>query len=206
MLNLIKIIVLPLCFFIFSKNTHAQTFEAGLIGGINLSQLNGDNLAGFNQIGLNVGGRVAVQTSERWRWNVDILFSQKGSNKGKDDPQSAPFDSYRLNYVEVPIMISFLDWLDQEDEREYYKLHFTAGFSVGQMVDFKVIDVLGQDVSDLQEFNKISVDLIVGTTYFINPNIGINAQYSFAALDVRKEKQAQSLAGRTLTFRTIYMF
>ena len=74
------------------------------------------------------------------------------------------------------------------------------------MVDFKVIDVLGQDVSDLQEFNKISVDLIVGATYFINPNIGINAQYSFAALDVRKEKQAQSLAGRTLTFRTIYMF
>jgi len=206
MLNLIKIIALTFCVFIFSKNTHAQTFEAGLIGGINLSQLNGDNLAGFNQIGLNVGGRVAVQTSERWKWNIDILFSQKGSNKGKDDPRSAPFDSYRLNYAEVPIMISFLDWLDEDDEDIYYRLHFTAGVSVGQLVNFKVVDFVGQDVSDLQSFNKTSIDLIAGATYFINPHIGINAQYSYAALDVRKEKQAQSLAGRTLTFRAIYMF
>jgi len=206
MLNFIKIITLTFCVFIFSKNTHAQTFEAGLIGGMNLSQLHGDGLAGFNQIGLNVGGRIAVQTSDRWKWNIDILFSQKGSNKGKDDPRSIPFDSYRLNYAEVPIMISFLDWLGEADEEEYYRLHFTAGLSVGRLVDFKVVDFLGQDISDLQDFNQTSLDLIIGATYFINPHIGINAQYSYAALDVRKEKQAQSLAGRTLTFRAIYMF
>ena len=163
-------------------------------------------MAGFNQIGLNVGGRVAVQTSDRWKWNIDILFSQKGSNKGKDDPRSIPFDSYRLNYAEVPIMISYLDWLDEADEKEFYKLNFTAGVSVGQLVNFKVIDALGQDVSDLQNFNKTSIDLIVGATYFINQHIGINAQYSYALLDVRKEKEAQSLSGRTLTFRAIYMF
>jgi len=206
MLNFIKIIALTFCVFIFSKNIHAQTFEAGLIGGVNLSQLNGDNLAGFNQIGLNVGGRVAVQTSDRWKWNIDILFSQKGSNKGKDDPRSAPIDKYRLNYAEVPIMISFLDWLDEVDGKEYYRLHFTAGLSIGRLVDFKVIDALGQDLTDSQNFNKTSLDLIVGATYFINEHIGINAQYSYAALDVRKDKQAQSLAGRTLTFRGIYMF
>ncbi len=206
MLNLIKIIALLFCVFIFSNNTQAQTFEAGLIGGVNLSQLHGDGLAGFNQIGLNVGGRVAVQTSDRWKWNIDILFSQKGSNKGKDDPLSIPFDKYRLNYAEVPIMVSFLDWLDEADGTEYYKLHFTAGVSVGQLVGFKVIDSFGQDVTDLQDFNNTAVDLIVGATYFINTHIGINAQYSYAALDVRKEKEEQSLAGRTLTFRAIYMF
>ncbi len=206
MLNFIKIISLIFCAFIFSKNAHSQTFEAGLIGGVNLSQLHGDGLAGFNQIGLNVGGRVAVQTSDRWKWNIDILFSQKGSTKGKDDPLSIPFDKYRLNYAEVPIMVSFLDWLDETDENEYYKLHFTAGVSVGQLVNFKVIDALGQDVTELQNFNETAIDLILGATYFINQNIGINAQYSYALLDVRKEKEAQSLSGRTLTFRTIYMF
>ena len=128
MLNFIKIIALSFCVFIFSKNTHAQTFEAGLIGGVNLSQLHGDGLAGFNQIGLNVGGRVAVQTSNRWMWNIDILFSQKGSNKGKDDLRSIPFDSYRLNYAEVPIMISFLDWLDESEDDVFYKLHFILYF------------------------------------------------------------------------------
>lgn len=206
MLNFIKIIALTFCVFIFSKNTHAQTFEAGLIGGMNLSQLHGDGLAGFNQIGLNVGGRIAIQTSDRWKWNIDILFSQKGSNKGKDDLRSIPIDSYRLNYAEVPIMVSFLDWLDVANEKEFYKLHFTAGVAVGRLVEFKVIDALGTDVTDSQKFNRFSLDLIVGATYFINEHIGINAQYAFATLDVRKEKEEQSLAGRTLTFRAIYMF
>lgn len=205
MLNFIKIIALTFCVFIFSKNTHAQTFKAGLIGGVNLSQLHGDGLAGFNQIGLNVGGRIAVQTSDRWLWNIDILFSQKGSNKSADDPNSF-FDSYRLNYAEVPIMISFLDWAVEKDNGLFYKLHFTGGVAIGRLVDFKVIDALGTDVTDLQNFNRFSVDLIAGATYFINPHIGINAQYSYALLDVRKEKEAQSLAGRTLTFRAIYMF
>ena len=62
------------------------------------------------------------------------------------------------------------------------------------------------DITDQQDFNKTSLDLIVGATYFINQHIGINAQYSYAALDVNKDKNAGSLAGRTLTFRAIYMF
>jgi hypothetical protein len=206
MLNFIKIITLTFCVFIFSKNAHAQTFEAGLIGGINLSQLHGDGLAGFNQIGLNVGGRIAVQTSERWKWNIDLLFSQKGSSKGKDDLRSAPIDDYRLSYAEIPIMISFLDWADDSEDGSFYKLHFTGGIAIGSLVNFEVIDALGTDVTDLQNFNRFSLDLIVGATYFINEHIGINAQYAFAVLDVRKEKEKQSLAGRTLTFRTIYMF
>ena len=205
MLKFIKIIALTFCVLIFSENTYAQTFEAGLIGGVNLSQLHGDGLAGFNQIGLNVGGRIAVQTSERWKWNIDILFSQKGSNKSADDPNSF-FDSYRLNYAEVPIMISFLDWADDSEDGNFYKLHFTGGIAVGRLVNFKVVDALGTDVTDFQNFNRFSIDLIAGATYFINQHVGINAQYSFATLDVRKEKEAQSLAGRTLTFRAIYMF
>lgn len=205
MLKILKIFLLAISIFIVSNHTQAQTFEAGLIGGINLSQLHGDGLAGFNQIGLNVGGRVAIQTSERWKWNIDLLFSQKGSNKSADDPSNF-FDSYRLNYAEVPIMVSFLDWLDATGDGDFYKLHFTGGVAIGRLVDFKVIDALGTDVTDLQNFNRFSVDLIAGATYFINPHIGINAQYSFATLDVRKEKEEQSLAGRTLTFRAIYMF
>lgn len=205
MVNFIKIITLTFCAFIFSKNTHAQTFEAGLIGGVNLSQLHGDGLAGFNQIGLNVGGRVAIQTSDRWMWNLDILFSQKGSNKSKDDPFLG-VDSYRLNYAEVPIMVSFLDWVDSSEDGDFYKLHFTAGLSFCRLVDFTVIDNQGIDISDNQKFNRNAIDLIAGATYFINQHIGINAQYSFALLDVRKEKKDQSLSGRTLTFRAIYMF
>lgn len=204
MLNYLKLIVLLGLVFIFSKNTKAQTFEAGLIAGVNLSQLHGDGLAGFNQIGLNVGGRVAITPSERWMWNLDLLFSQKGSNRGANDPRSIPFESFRLNYAEVPFMVSYLDWLDGSEE--FYKLHFTAGASFGRLVEFKVKDIDDIDISDSQDFRRNNVDLIIGATFYINEKIGINGQYSYAIFNVRKDKNAQSLAGRTLSFRGIYMF
>lgn len=205
MLKLFRIFLLSTLVFIFSKDTQAQTFEAGLIGGVNLSQLNGDLLVGFNRIGFNVGGRVAITPVERWKWNIDILFSQKGSRRSNDDPAFVQFEGFRLNYAEVPIMVSYLDWLN-EDGDYFYKLHFTAGVSWARLVDFKVVDINGTDISDLQNFSKNALDLIAGATFYINPNIGINGQFSLAVLDVEKDKDAQSLQGRTLTFRVIYMF
>lgn len=206
MLKKLKIIILCCSVFIFSKTIHAQTFEAGIIAGVNLSQLHGDGLAGFNQIGMNLGGRVAITPAERWKWNIDILFSQKGSHKGADDRVAIPFDRFRLNYVEVPIMISYMDWISESGDAEYYKLHFTAGLSFCRLVDFEVTDNTGRDISDTQDFNKNAIDLIVGATYFLNEHIGINGQFSYAILNVRKDRNEQSLQGRTLTFRGIYMF
>ncbi len=204
MLKYIRIIGLCSLFFIFSNNTQAQTFQAGLIGGINLSQLHGDGLAGFNQIGINAGGRVSITPVDKWMWSLDLLFSQKGSNKGADDPLSIPFESFRLNYTEVPIMVHYLDWISEDGD--YYKLHFDGGASWGRLLDFTVIDSDGIDISESQDFNKNMFDLMIGATFYINKNIGINGQYSYTINNVRNDKNAQSLAGRTLTFRAIYLF
>lgn len=206
MLKYLRIILLCAVCFIFSKNIYAQTFEAGLIAGMNLSQLHGDGLAGFNQIGLNFGGRVAVTPVEKWKWSLDFLYSQKGSNKGSDDPASIPFDSFRLNYTEVNFMVHFLDWREEDTEDEFYKLHFDFGVAWGRLLDFKVKDIFGTDISESQDFNKNMLDIILGATFYINNNIGVNGQYSYTVNNVRKDKEEQSLAGRTLTFRILYMF
>ena len=101
-------------------------------------------------------------------------------------------------------MVSYLDWLD--DSAEFYKLHFTGGISLGRLVTFNVKDIDDIDITDQQDFTKNNMDLIVGATFYINKNIGINGQYSYTVFNVRKDKNAQSLAGRTLSFRCVYMF
>ncbi|MEM6965342.1 MAG: outer membrane beta-barrel protein [Bacteroidota bacterium] len=202
----LKIGTLIFSIFIFSKNAQAQTFKAGLLAGFNLSQLHGDDLAGFNQIGFNAGGRVAVTPNERWMWTLDLTFSQKGSNKSTNDPLSAPFENFRLNYTEVPLMVHYLDWLDEDGDTPFYKLHFHGGFAWGRLLDFTVRDIDGIDVSDSQDFNRNMFDLIAGATFWINPKIGVNGQYAFTVNNVRNDSNEQSLAGRTLTFRGIYMF
>ena len=206
MLNKIRFFGLLALIFFFSNNTQAQTFQAGLLGGINLSQLHGDGLAGFNQIGINAGGRVAVIPNERWMWSMDLVFSQKGSNKSNDDNPSIEFQSFRLNYTEVPIMVSFLDWLEEDAEEEYYKLHFHGGVAWGRLLDFTVKDINDLDISDSQDFNRNMFDLILGATFFINKKFGITGQYAYTINNVRKDKSEQSLQGRTLTFRGVYMF
>ena len=206
MLKYLRILMLSGLVFIFSKNTNAQTFEAGILAGVNLSQLHGDGLAGFNQIGLNAGGRVAITPSERWKWSLDLVFSQKGSNKSADDNPSIEFESFRLNYTEVPIMVHFMDWLEEDADEEFYKLHFHAGVAWGRLLDFKVINVQGEDISDSQNFNRNMIDLLFGATFFINSKFGITGQYSVTINNVRKDQTEQSLQGRTLTFRGIYLF
>jgi len=205
MLKYLRIILLCGVCFILSKNINAQTFEAGVIAGINLSQLHGDALAGFNQIGLNFGGRVAVTPVEKWKWSLDFLYSQKGSNKGSDDPITIPIKSFRMNYTEVNFMVHFLDWL-QETENEYYKLHFDFGVAWGRLLNFKVKDDFGTDISSTEDLSKNMFDIIAGATFYINNNVGINGQYAYTVNNVRKDKNEQSLAGRTLTFRVFYMF
>jgi len=206
MVKKIRFLVLGVLIFIFSNKITAQTFQAGLIGGINLSQLHGDGLAGFNQIGINVGGRVAITPRERWMYSLDLAFSQKGSNKSTDDSPAIEFQSFRLNYTEAALMASFLDWLEEDSSDEFYKLHFHGGVAWGRLLGFKVEDIFGQDISDNEDFNKNMVDLLLGATFFINKNFGINGQYSYTVNNVRKNKDMGALQGRTLTFRALYMF
>jgi len=206
MLKKFRILVIGVLVFIFSKNINAQTFEAGLLGGINLSQLHGDGLAGFNQIGINAGGRVAVIPNERWMWSMDLIFSQKGSNKSTDDNPSIEFQSFRLNYTEAALMTSYLDWLEVDSENEFYKLHFHGGLAWGRLLNFKVVDIDDIDISDTEDFSKNMFDLLLGATFYINKNFGINGQFAYTINNVRKDKNEQSLQGRTLTFRAVYMF
>ena len=195
------IIISILLLTLSSKNLKAQTFEGGLVFGFNLSQLDGDDLAGWNRIGINAGGRVAITPYEKWKFNVDILFSQKGSNSAVG--QFSAYDKVRLNYVEIPIQINFMDWLDEDG---YYKLHFLAGFSYSQLVGFQVIRSDGTDTTDLEDYKNWNANFQIGATYFLSEKFGINGLYSLGLLSVDNDPNAGFFRDKALTFRGIYMF
>ncbi|MGA1545122.1 MAG: hypothetical protein ACO388_09895 [Saprospiraceae bacterium] len=103
------------CWFLFfslflSTLATSQRFTAAAFAGINFSQIDGDQLAGYHQIGANAGLRVYTYLTDRWELVTGMGFSQLGSNKSVNDPQSAALDQVRLNYVEVPALVSFNEW------------------------------------------------------------------------------------------------
>ena len=87
------------------------TFKAGVIGGVNLAQLDGDILAGYNKLGLHAGVTVGVQVSDLFRTNLEILYVQKGSRSSKDEQGIAggALTRYSFDYVEVPLMLNYVD-------------------------------------------------------------------------------------------------
>lgn len=103
--------VLLLCMlFLLPLITQAQLFKGGLVGGVSFAQIEGDDVAGYNKIGLNAGVMVAVDLNENLEISMEILYAQKGSASGFAGRQNF-IDDFKIkhDYVEVPIVLNFKD-------------------------------------------------------------------------------------------------
>ncbi len=176
-----------------------QTFEAGLVLGVNASQVNGDFLAGYDKLGLHTGLKVRVSTWEHIEWSVELLLSQRGS---RPDIFTEDSRKIHLNYVEIPILIGFKDW--QKDD--FYKIRFEGGFSYGRLVSHKVSF---QGVEEqIDEFNNNDLSFVIGAALFTSEKLGFSFRYTHSVTPLLNNKNSIEFArlrGFFLTFRSIYM-
>jgi len=130
------LLFIVLLFFALGLNAQEipeQRFEAGLIAGFNMSQLDGDDLIGFHKIGINTGGRVSARLSKRLRLNMEMLFSQQGSSYATTDNPSAPIDkgNFKSGYAlvedkKIAVINKFFD----TEARINSLLEILSGFEV----------------------------------------------------------------------------
>ena len=179
-----------------TSSLHAQRFNASVVAGMNLSQLDGDDLVGFSKVGVNAGVKVNTVLTERWQLSLEMLYAQQGSARNNNDRLSAAVDKIALNFVEVPLMINFLEW----------KFHVSAGISYARLINYTVTDNTGEDVTDLQSYNPNIYSMIFGATYFFNDHLGLNISWSKYLNDLQAEEGANRLIGRTIAFRMVYAF
>ena len=152
-----------------SVESHAQTFKAGLIAGLNASQINGDNVGGYSNPGIRAGIRVSTVLKDRLRVDTDMLFSQRGSR-----PSSTEFRAtgqnwkFRMDYVEVPVTLRFSDWY--VDDGDYYKVYAKAGLTYGRF--FRSVNSIDSPFRTLDEYirpNDLAVT--VGLGLYANKNV-----------------------------------
>ncbi len=90
-----------ICLFSF---TYGQGLNVDAIVGFNASQLDGDQMAGFNKLGLLMGGAAGVDLRDDFAVQLRVLFSQKGSRFTEKDPVDF---NYRLNYLDFPLIFNY---------------------------------------------------------------------------------------------------
>lgn len=105
--------------FTFSISGYSQRFLGALSAGINLTQVDGDEVYGFKKVGFNGGPSIIVPFGKDGKWSVtmEILFSMNGSSQKSADTvipdltQPASYNGYKLNlnYIQIPLLVHFTD-------------------------------------------------------------------------------------------------
>lgn len=183
-----------------------QRFKAGINLGVTAAQINGDDSANFNKLGLTAGLRAVTLLGPKSDLLIEILYSQRGSRTELLNNTGIPQRIINLHYIEVPVIYNIKDWYQEEED--YHKMHFFGGVSYGRLFssDF--------ENSPLEQaapfFRENDFSWLVGASFHLNSHVGFYARYTRSInllfKNTANNPNANSLLGFFLTFGGTYVF
>jgi hypothetical protein len=208
-----------------SPSLSAQRFKGAVMGGMNISQVDGDEVYGYHRVGGHIG-LAAILPIKKWDITLETVFNQKGAFEKKQyenwvynyDTNSMLIDStlytgaynLRLNYVEVPLMVHYTD-------RDRYTVGI--GFSYGRLVNFSEVEHGGNipPYSDTVGFKKNDYCFLADLQFRVWKQLKFNIRFSYSMVPIRertyydviyhlKEPWIRKQYNNMLTFRLVYVF
>ncbi len=173
-----------------------EIFEAGLLIGMNFSQLDGDFFTGFDKLGWYGGARGIINFTQRSSLNIEMLYSQKGSKI----PHGVRLESnievrdrlISLNYIDVPLL--FKTKLTTNPRSAFLE----TGPVLSRLLKSAVEErerarIPGTSYKEIeQEFKTLDVSWMIGIG--INPvehiDLSLRYSYSFSKLYLNEDYEA----------------
>ncbi len=160
----------------------SERFNAGVIIGLNTSQIDGDYFTGYDKNGLTGGLKGIVRLTPRLDFNMEFLYSKKGSSifagnfRGNQPLKDQTID---LTYVDVPFL---LKWMLENKESSW---HAEGGLVYSRLVNSGVEEVINDPdrqfsyQSILSEFEKDDLSWIAGLGYTHKSGVSIHGRFGF---------------------------
>lgn len=168
---------------LFAGSLQAQRIHAYVTSGVTLSQIEGDELKGYRQIGnvSGVGALMALDNNYRWGMSVEALFSQRGAYNKTDKPYIGRIP---LNYVDIPVMLHYQD--------PYGGMLFGLGLCYGRLVqqphnkfEFNPNAFL-PDTSDMT-FLKSDLCVVADFRFTVWKGLQFNLRWQYSIIPVKKD-------------------
>tara|TARA_B100001059_G_scaffold167885_1_gene167664 strand:- start:22600 stop:23166 length:567 start_codon:yes stop_codon:yes gene_type:complete len=177
--------------------SYAQDFGAQLLVGANFSQVDGDQFAGYNKLGVNAGIQINRPINSDWESAFEIRYSMKGSKK-VIDPEGPPTETIDLNYhyLEVPFLVKYLGWK---------KIEPYGGLSLG-VNTFNERDENGRKTK-IDRLKKTEIGFHLGGSYALNKRTNIDLRHSYSLFSIRDYQvttNSPSLWGRVGWFNRLF--
>ena len=177
------------------SKVQAQRIMGEVIMGFNMSKVEGDLVNNgslkFQKFGLNAGVGAIVPINDKFSFNIQTLFSQKGARKkyGPHPDSAKPYYLTRLDYAEVPLLFSYHDRKG---------LIISTGVSYSRLVRVKWIvngRVLSNSIND-GHYNINNWDWIIDFKYRIWQQAFINIRYQYGLTSIWSGKDEDLLINR----------
>lgn len=166
----------------------------GIKGGYNMSNLYTEDVDDQNVLsGFNVGLFATLPISSSLAIQPELNYTTKGAELQYDNFFAQGTAKFRLNYVEVPVLI-------KANLTKNFNVHF--GPYAAFLIDSKITNE-GQDGNinfeesiDKDDLNTVDVGVAAGVGFDFD-TFGIGARYNYGLTTVGKER---NFAGGTYTF------
>lgn len=209
------IIVISVIICGLTNESIGQIIKGEAILGLNMTQVEGDEVHGFRKPGLHIGAGALIPFKKNWDVSMEVTFNQKGARQRAQYVDTLITGEIltgeyklRLNYVEIPVLVHYTD-----------KEFITAGlgFSWGRLVG----------VQEWEHGNKVETTTNNGDTYSKNDfsyvidlrikiagplKFGVRYQNSMVKIRTREfedfsgNKWTRDQFNKVLTFRLVYIF
>jgi len=203
-MKIVKIVFFSLCFLSIAKGQNF--FKGSAVLGLNLSQIDGDNLAGYDKFGLSGGVKVEFPLNAVLDFGVEFLFSQRGSRSQLIQNRFTELSRIHLNYVELPLLVKWSDWWIEDEA--YYKFNLHGGISNGYLISSNTDET---PTPTNAELNNFDLGLLTGLGFAFSKRWSITLRYTRSlvplyTVNTGTTGQVQGLIGYFITLRSEYSF
>lgn len=163
-------------FAVAQENPSKSVFKPYLSLGLTSSQISGDNLGGFDQLGFNATLGTQIMVGGHWRPSIELQIDPRGSRRNAQ-PDKGLFESYklRLNYVQVPLIMGYLQ----------NKTGFELGLAPGYLLSSTEEDQNGSYPLQGREFDKLDIAGLAGIRYRFHERWELCTRFEQSLIKVR---------------------
>lgn len=201
--------VVVLFFILFSSSTQAQLFKGFGSLGLNLSQVDGDEVYGYKKAGLHAGLGVMMSPYKNWDVSLETNFTQKGARQRVQYPLDSLNGAYRLSldYLEVPVLVYYTD-------KDFVTVG--TGFSWGRLVRAEEWEHEKKTATTAQNgvYSTNDFDVLIDLKMKMSRKFSFNFRYSYSMAKIRTREfirldgssNVRQQYNNMLTFRLVYFF
>lgn len=208
-------IISLLVFFLFSiSGLYAQQeyFEYGFKGGINLSNVSGDNTSSYEtRTSMNIGAYGLYKILPKLGIQAELLYSEQGfSNEfNRETNNTEEVDQVlRMQYINLPVLASY---------NIIENLWVEGGLQVGYLAKAEIeeetvtisqsggVDSSTETIEETDNYERIDLGLAGGLRYKLSQNFMIQARYTQSLNDINKELQGDQY-NSIFSFSVGYVF